>query len=93
MILRKFEILYSEGDFNAAIYLPLYGSLRLWHHKWGIVCANIGSSMCVGEEAINNSSYTHREDNCFAEKDTAIFCIERAKWIEAREKILYDAYT
>ncbi len=49
--------------------------------------------MSVGEEVINNSRYTHREENCFAERDTALFCIEREKWITAREKILYEAFT
>ncbi len=48
--------------------------------------------MSVGEEALNDSMYSARTENCFAETDAAILCIERDSWILTREKLLFESY-
>jgi CRP-like cAMP-binding protein len=91
MFLRRYQILYSEGDYQSHIYLPLYGTLRLWNKERGIICSNLCMGMSVGEEALNDPMYVARSENCFAEQDAAVLCIERDNWVLNRERMMYEA--
>ncbi len=40
----------------------------------------------VGEEAIVSNKFVYRTENCFAETDCAIICIDKVRWRELKEK-------
>ena len=77
MFLKKYQILYSENETQNNIYIPLYGSLRLWSRKKGIICRGLGVGQTIGEECLCDSVYWDRKENCFAESDTALLCIDK----------------
>ena len=88
LFLKKNQVLYSEGDMQTNIYIPLYGQIRMWSKKRGIINKSAGLGKTVGEEALCDCYYINRTESAFVLEDSAVLCIDRDEWIAAREKLL-----
>jgi hypothetical protein len=80
VFLKKYQILYKEGDDAALLYVPIYGELTVWSQRHGQF-GRLGLGATVGEEAVCDKQFSSRSDNCYAEAETGLICIVREKWL------------
>lgn len=69
-------MLYKEEDESNVVYMPIYGTLNIWSKKQGQL-GRVYPGFTVGEEVLVDKNYVCRIDNCFAEVETSLICIEK----------------
>ena len=79
IFLKKLQILFREEDNLPVVFVPIYGELNVWSKKGGQY-GKIRLGGVVGEEAISDRKYKVRTENCYAEADSALICINKDAW-------------
>jgi hypothetical protein len=65
------------------VFIPIYGELKVWSKKGGQFGRIHLGSTC-GEEAIIDRKFKFRLENCYAEADSALICINREAWFNLK---------
>ena len=60
VFLKKYQVLYKEGDTQPIVYLPVYGNLTLWKRCTRTLGTSIRLGYTLGEEAFMDRRFTHR---------------------------------
>ena len=79
IFLKKLQILYREDDQVPVAFVPIYGELNVWSKKGGQY-GKLRLGGCVGEEVLVDRKYRCRSENCYAEADSALICINKNSW-------------
>lgn len=93
VFLKQYQILFKEKHQTPALlYIPIYGELNLWSKQNGQFLHRLKLGSVVGEEAICDRLFDGtRQDNCYAEQDSALICIKREEWLELKVEKKADA--
>jgi hypothetical protein len=65
------------------IYIPIFGELNVWSTKLGQF-GRLRLGTTVGEESLLDKNFLQRTDNCYAEQDSSVICINREKWLDLK---------
>jgi hypothetical protein len=75
LFLKQGQVLYKEEDEDPTIYVPVFGKIKIWNKKLGQI-GTVGLGQTLGEECLIDKSFICRLDNCYAEQETGLICID-----------------